>query len=148
MVFTIALSLYYRAIAGATRVVFGRAAISKDLGREMTSRNHSLDEFFHKVDLDLKFKPPKKQKDDSDYESNDEEDDLDDDGPTVELDEDGCIDIKRAGVFTTDLDEFVSYLMVHRVLDPSTTLVKIGLDDGQVVMGFIITTKVPCINGY
>ena len=97
----------------------------------------AMDEFFQTVDLDLKFKPPKKQNNGSDYESDAEEDDLDDE-PTVELDEDGFIDIKRAGVFTTDLDEFVSYLMVHRVLDPATTLVKIGLDDGQVVIRFII----------
>ena len=99
--------------------------MAKNLPAEMTARNHYLDSHFKKVNLDLKFKPAKKDLADSDDETSEEEDDL------AELDENGCIDIKRVGVFTNELDEFVAHLMVHRVLDPETTLVKIGLDDGQ-----------------
>ena len=103
----------------------GRGSVPKNLAAEIVSRNHSLDEFFGKVDLELKLRPPKKKRGDSDYES-DEESEL------SKLESEGCMDIKRVGVFATDLDEFVSYLMVQRGLDPGATLVKIGLDDGQV----------------
>ena len=85
-----------------------------------------MDEFFKTVSLDLKYKPSKKALEGSDAESDHEDSDN-----QAELDVNGCIDIKRDGVFTTNLDEFVAYLITHRVLDPATTLVKIGLDDGQ-----------------
>ena len=118
--------MFYRAIASATRVVFGRDSVAKDLPTEMTDRNHYLDEHFRKVELDLKFKPAKK-----DIEDSDDDDSEDEIGEKVVLDENGCVDIKRVGVFTTELDEFVAHLMQLRVLDPETTIVKIGLDDGQ-----------------
>ena len=102
--------------------------MEKNLSAELTSRNHSMDDLFKKIDLDLKRKPSKKQLEDSD----EEEGDLDE--PFMELDSDGCIDIKRVGIFATDLDELVAYLIVNRNLDPAATEVKIGLDDGQVCM--------------
>ena len=117
---------FFRAIASATRVVFGRNSVAKDLPAEMTARNHYLDPHFKKVELDLKFKPAKKDLADSEDEISDDEGD-----DTVKVDENGCIDIKRVGVFINDLDEFVAHLIVHRALDPEKTLVKIGLDDGQ-----------------
>ena len=89
----------------------------------MKARNHFLDGHFKKVDLKLKFKPPKKNSDDSESEQEEE--------TNVKVDKDGCIDIQRVGIFTNELDELVAHLMLDRVLDPESTLVKIGLDDGQ-----------------
>jgi hypothetical protein len=114
------------AVAGATRVVFGRDSVIKNLPEEMKARNHFLDGHFKKVDLKLKFKPHKKNSDDSESEQEEEE-------MNVKVDKDGCIDIQRVGIFTNELDEFVAHLMLDRVLDPESTLVKIGLDDGQLI---------------
>ena len=115
-------SFLIRAIAGATRVVFGRDSVIKNLPEEIKTRNNFLDGHFKKVDLNLKFKPPKNNSEDSDSEQEES---------NVEVDKDGCIDIKRVGIFTNERGEFVSHLMLHRVLDAESTLVKIGLDDGQ-----------------
>ena len=75
---------------------------------EIKTRNNFLDGHFKKVDLNLKFKHPKKNSEDSDSEQEES---------NVEVDKDGCI--KR-----NELDEFVAS-------DAESTLVKIGLDDGQ-----------------
>ena len=124
LIFCILTICVFRAIASATRVVFGRNSVAKDLASEMTERNHYMDKHFRKVDLDLKFKPAKKDSEDSDDNSEDEYD-------KAVKDENGCVDIKRVGVFTNELDEFVAHLMQLRVLDPNTAILKIGLDDGQ-----------------
>ena len=71
-----------KAIAGATLVVFGRDSVIKNLPEEMKTRNHFFDGHFKKVDLNLKFKPPKNNSEDSDSEQEES---------NVEVDKDGCI---------------------------------------------------------
>ena len=88
-------------------------------------RNHSLDHLFDCKDIDLKFKPKKKKVEED---SSSEEDSGYD---TENVDADGLVNIVRPSVVCTDPQEFVYKAMMDRNLDPESTTVKVGLDDGQ-----------------
>ena len=70
--------------------------------------------------IKLKYKP--KNKDLDEGSSSDED---------IELDDEGCQDVVRPVVVCNDPKEFIAKVMLERNLDPKTTDIKIGADDGQ-----------------
>ena len=111
------------AVANFLRVKAGRQAVEPNLKNGLKERNHRLEDMFFKKEMEMKVKPKKKGKDDS-------QDEVEQDGEDV-LDQAGMKTVMRPGVFVSDLEQFTQFLIDERCLDPQNHIVQFGFDDGQ-----------------
>ena len=118
IIFTIILLI--RAIEKATRVVIRKGAVEPVIRDSRVVTNHTLDSLFEGKHIKLKYKPKNKDLDEGSSSDGD-----------IELDDEGCQDVVRPVVVCNDPKEFITKVMLERNLDPKTTDIKIGADDGQ-----------------
>ena len=104
----------------------GRKCVERNLGENLTKRNHSLDHLFYHDKIEIDIKKSKKEKQTQKYKK--------EKGELYER-------VQRPAVVVKKLETIVSHLISERGLESQASTVQVGLDNGQDLLKMTLTVK-------